>query len=102
MGVEFLALLPPGRRLVVELEPIPGGTETYPLEVSVDVGAIPVGTIVIDAEAERSVGTFTVPEPAAATPFEVRLRAADWWIAPIVGGACPISARVARLASLED
>jgi hypothetical protein len=78
-GARLLALLAPGGpRLHVELAPLPGRADLYPLEVRVEAEGALLGTLTI-APGAAARGDFVLP-PAAAGQFarEVRLLPECW------------------------
>ena len=81
VGNQFLAVLPGrGSELQVQLRPLGGRPDLYPLAVHVDWDGRRVGSVRLEADAgEKPVlQSFSLSESSRSTPVEIRLRADDW------------------------
>jgi len=73
-----LLLAPAGRRLRVELAPLPQRPDLYPLDVQVLADGAPLGTLVVPASGTAQ-AEFELPPPAPGQPArELRLVPARW------------------------
>ncbi len=87
-----------GPNVLMELGPLPGRPDLYPLEVGVELGGVPAGTITVGAPESTVV---SVPLPPSVTPgtiFEVKLLPVTWCVDAANDRSQIISLRPLRIA----
>lgn len=101
LGIEAALVLPPGRRLRLELAGAVDAPGLYPLEFAVWVDGRIVGELTLAHAGETGrVAEFELAPAQAAAPFEVRILAEDWALARVLERRVPVSARLVAVSSL--
>lgn len=99
LGARFAAVLRPGARLRVRLEPLAARADLYPLEVRVRVDEHVLGSVFVPAEGLGE-AVFELPPSAAQAALEVRLEPRDWAVIERGGLSFVAAAHLRELASL--
>ncbi len=101
LGIEAALVLPPGRRLALELASASDSPGLYPLTLSVEVDGEPVGTLTLRHATDSAAAQFALGAEHEARPFEVRIRAADWGLERVGERRRPVAARLVAVTSLR-
>lgn len=99
LGARFAAVLRPGARLRVRLEPLAACADLYPLEVRVRAGEHVLGSVFVPAEGVGE-AVFELPPSDAQAALEVRLEPRDWGVIERGGPSFVAAAHLRELASL--
>ncbi len=100
LGLEAALVLPPGRRLRVELSGALAAPGLYPLALALEVDGQALGLLDLPDEAARRAFEFELGPAQAAAPFEVRIQAQDWSLARVNERLLPVAARLDFVESL--
>lgn len=100
LGLEAVLVLPPGRRLRVELNGALVAPGLYPLGLALEVDGQALGRLELAHENERGTFEFELGPAQGAAPFEVRIRAEDWALARVNERLVPAAAGLGFVESL--
>jgi hypothetical protein len=84
LGPRTRLVLPPGRRLVLELAGEVEAPGLYPLGVVVAIDGVELGRVLVPAHGERMRAELALPSTARQLPFEVELQPEDWAFARVL------------------
>ena len=100
LGIDSALVLPPGRRLAVELAAAVDGPGLYPLAITVEVDGERLGELTLEDASSAATAEFPLGPVQARAPFEVRFVAEDWALARVLDRLMPSAARLVSVTSL--